>query len=310
MATKKNRFNHPRKAASGFGWKHLLLVLVLLVVLLIALEVLKRGHKRESLPEPVKPSSVTQHQPPAEYPQKQYTTSSNGKQVTAVLQKSSSKGLLAIVVDDMGSSMKEVQELAAINMPLTFAIIPGLPKAKAVADYAHARGRDVIIHIPMEPQGYPAQRVEANALLMSSSAEEIESRIKDFIREIPFVIGANNHMGSRFTESEVQMKPVIATLKENGLFFLDSRTSPKSVGQKIASAMGVRTASRSVFLDNEQSVEAVKRELESAARIAGKRGGAIAICHPHSATIQALRETMPKLAAEGTVFVTAVQLLR
>lgn len=309
MAAKKNRFNHPRKAASVLGWKHLLPVLVLLVVLLVALEWLKRGHKQEPLPEPVKPPVALQ-QPPAAYPQQQYTSSANGQKVTVAQQKSFPKGSLAIVVDDMGSSMKEVQELAAINLPLTFAIIPGLPKAKAVAEYAHAKGRDVIIHIPMEPQGYPAQRVETNALLMSSSAQEIEGRIKDFIREIPFVSGANNHMGSRFTESEVQMKPVIATLKENGLFFIDSRTSPKSVGQKIAAGMGIRTASRNVFLDNEQSVEAIKRELVAAARMAGKKGGAIAICHPHPVTIQALREIMPRLAEEGTVFVNAAQLLR
>lgn len=310
MAGRKNRFNHPRKAASGLGWKHLLLVLVLLAILLIALEWLKQGHKTELVPQPVKPPPVTLNQPQVDYPQRQYTSLATGQTATTSQQKSFPKGSLAIVVDDMGSSIKEVQELAAINLPLTFAIIPGLAKAKAVAEYAHAKGRDVIIHIPMEPQGYPAQRIESNALLMSSSATEIDSRIKGFIKDIPFAIGANNHMGSRFTESEVQMRPVIAALKDSGLFFLDSRTSPKSVGQKMASGMGVRTASRHVFLDNEQSVEAVKKELVTAARVAGKKGGAIAICHPHSVTIKALREIMPKLAEEGTVFVSAAQLLR
>ena len=310
MAAKKNRFNHPRKAASGLGWKHLLPVMVLLIILLVALEWLKRGHEPAVLPEPVKLPPVAMIQPKADYSQQQYTSAVQPQKAAAVPQKSFPKGSLAIIIDDMGSSMKEVQDLTAINLPLTFAIIPGLPKAKAVAEYAHAKGRDVIIHIPMEPQGYPAQRVESNALLMSSSASEIESRIRGFIKEIPFVIGANNHMGSRFTESEAQMKPVIAALKENGLFFIDSRTSPKSVGQKIASCMVVRTASRNVFLDNEQNIESVKRELLSAARMAGKRGGAIAICHPHPVTIKALSEAMPRLAEEGTVFVTAAQLLR
>lgn len=310
MAVKKNRFNHPRKAGSGFGWKHLVPVLLLLVLLLVVLEWLKRGHKPAAVPEPVTPPAVTTIQPRADYPQQQYTSAASTQRVVTVPHKSFPKGSLAIIVDDMGSNMKEVQELAAINLPLTFAIIPGLPKAKGVAEYAHAKGKDVIIHIPMEPQGYPTQRVESNALLMSSSAGEIVSRVRGFVKEIPFAIGANNHMGSRFTESEAQMKPVIAALKESGLFFIDSRTSPKSVGQTVASGMGVRTASRHVFLDNEQSVEAVKRELVSAARMAGKKGGAIAICHPHPVTIKALSEAMPKLAEEGTVFVTAAQLLR
>jgi polysaccharide deacetylase 2 family uncharacterized protein YibQ len=311
MAARKNSFKHPRKAGSGLGWKHLLLILVALAILLFGLERLKRGHKPMPLPEPVKPpAATTLNQAPVVSRQQQYTSASPGQKAPVAQQKSFPKGSLAIVVDDMGSSMKEVQELAAINLPLTFAIIPGLPRAKAVAEYAHAKGGDVIIHIPMEPQGYPAQRVESNALLMSSSAAEIESRIKGFIRDIPHVVGANNHMGSRFTESAAQMKPVIAALKENDLFFLDSRTSPKSVGQSVAAGMGVRTGSRAVFLDNDQSVEVVKRELVAAARLAGKRGGVIAICHPHPGTILALSETMPKLAAEGTVFVKAAQLLR
>lgn len=313
MAGKKggaNRFKQPVKPAGRtLGLRHLLPVLILLLLLFFGLEWLKRGHRPATAPEPAAKSTFTSVQEPREDYQQQYTAVRQKPKVSAMKQRDLPKGSLAIVIDDMGSSLKEVQDLVAINQPFTFAIIPGLPKAVPVAEYAHANGRDVIIHIPMEPQGYPAQRVESNALLMSSPPAVIEERVSRFIRDIPHAIGANNHMGSRFTENHAQMKPVISILKSHGLFFLDSRTSPRSVAMTVAKEMGVRTASRSIFLDNEPSVDAVKRELEGAARQAAKRGGVIAICHPHPYTIQALRETIPKLAAEGTVFVKLSDLI-
>jgi polysaccharide deacetylase 2 family uncharacterized protein YibQ len=248
--------------------------------------------------------------PVPDYEQKQYTSAHEEQPVVKQSPLKAPRGSVAIVVDDMGSSMKEVQELVAIKLPLTFAIIPGLARSRSVAEYAHAQGREVMLHIPMEPQGYPAQRVESNALLLSTSAEEIDSRLQGFFRDIPYVVGANNHMGSRFTENEEQMARVLAVMKEKGVFFLDSKTSARSVGQKVAARMGVKTASRNIFLDNVQDVAAIRKELNAAARMAGKRGAVIAICHPHPETIQALREAMPQLSRDGTVFVNVRELVR
>ncbi|NVN99205.1 MAG: divergent polysaccharide deacetylase family protein [Geobacteraceae bacterium] len=217
---------------------------------------------------------------------------------------------MAVIVDDMGSSMGELKELVSINIPLTFAVIPGLAKSKAVAEAAHTAGRQVMVHLPMEPQGYPKQKLEANGLLISQSEDEIVSRTVDLINGVPHAIGANNHMGSRFTEHEEKMIPVLNVLRDKGLFFIDSRTSPKSKGLAVAERLGVKSGTRNVFLDNEQDVAAIKRQLVAAAEMAKRKGGVIAICHPHAATIAALKEAMPELQAGGITFVPAAELVR
>jgi polysaccharide deacetylase 2 family uncharacterized protein YibQ len=117
-------------------------------------------------------------------------------------------------------------------------------------------------------------------------------------------------MGSRFTEQRDKMEPVLGYLKEKGLFFIDSKTSPRSVGNTLAREMGVENAGRNVFLDNVQDVEAIREQLEQLAALARRKGAAIGICHPHKATIQALATAMPELQKSGITFVYAADLVR
>lgn len=218
-------------------------------------------------------------------------------------------GTVAIVIDDMGSSMEEARQLLAINIPLTFSVIPGLAKSRSVAETVHARGRQVMLHIPMEPKGYPQQRLEKNGLLLSESDADIERQMADYFQAVPYAVGANNHMGSSFTENREKMGVVLGVLRGKGLFFIDSKTSPASVGYSVAKKMGMRAGSRQVFLDNTQDVGAITAQLEQVAAVARKHGSAIAICHPHRATIQALAAAMPRMQREGIQFVAASELV-
>jgi polysaccharide deacetylase 2 family uncharacterized protein YibQ len=222
----------------------------------------------------------------------------------------SGPGSLAIIIDDMGAGMQEARELLAIGLPITFSVIPGLPKDRAVAELAHQQGGRVMIHLPMEPQGYPERRLEKNGLLLSQSEAEITERLRTYFQAVPHAVGANNHMGSRFTEDREKMGLVLNILKGKGLFFIDSLTSPKSVGLQLAHQLGMEAGTRNVFLDNVQEVGLIKVQLEEAARIARRKGGAIAIGHPHPATIRALREMMPELRDAGIRFVYASELVR
>jgi len=221
-----------------------------------------------------------------------------------------SHGTVAVIVDDMGNSMHEADALLAIGVPVTFSIIPGFAKGKEVAEAAHRKGGEVMLHIPMEPKGYQQKPFEKNGLLLALSDEEIEKRVAGYLGTVPYVVGANNHMGSRFTEDRPKMLIVLSVLKGKGLFFIDSKTTPSSVGDKVARETGVPTASRNVFLDNEQDVTAIKAQLEKLAAMARKTGSAIGICHPHKTTLQALTATLPVLKAEGINFVYASALVR
>ena len=225
--------------------------------------------------------------------------------VTLAPRRKAGPGSVAIIIDDMGSSMREVQALLSIGLPLTFSVIPSLARAKAVAEAAHGAGAEVMVHMPMEPEGYPKQRMESIGLLVSMANPAIVERVNGYFLTVPFAVGANNHMGSRFTQSGEKMEVVLKVLKGKGVFFVDSRTSPDSVGIRTAQAMGLRCGTRQVFLDNVQSEAAIGKQLAEAVGIARKKGSAIAICHPHPATIRALKALMPGLAREGITFVHA-----
>jgi polysaccharide deacetylase 2 family uncharacterized protein YibQ len=312
VAAKKRPFNHPRRSAPKFGWTHLLAVLLVLVAIFFLLERLKRGYRQETAvsPPPVATLPLPQA-PPATYEQKVYTSVRTAPPLrSGTVRRAGGKGDLAIIIDDMGSSEREVRELLAIRLPLTFAIIPGLPKARAVAVAAKEAGLPVMVHLPMEPQGYPQQRLEENGLLVAQSAAELTARTGRLLDAVPGAVGANNHMGSRFTEQEEKMLPVLEVLQARGLFFIDSRTTPRSVGAAVAARLGMKTATRNVFLDNEQEVAAIKKQLYAAAQLARVKGGVIAICHPHPPTIQALKEAMPELKNSGIRFVVAGELVR
>ena len=218
-------------------------------------------------------------------------------------------GSVAIVIDDMGASLQELTDLTSLNVPLTFSVIPQLPHATEVAETAHNRGYEVMVHLPMEPKGYPQRRLEKNGLLLSLSDEEIDRQVRRYLQLVPHAAGANNHMGSRFTEDSAKMLPVMLVLKQKRLYFLDSKTTPLSVGYSLAHEVGVKSVSRNVFLDNVQEVGAIRVQLQQAAQIARKRGYAIAICHPHKATIEALSQVLPGLKAEGITFVKLSQVV-
>lgn len=298
----------------------LLLVLCLIVIIAVAFFVTESRHEKgKSLPllpprqvehYKLPPHESRESEPAAPTVHEDYTgTVVHPPEHHALPSGSGGRGVVAIIIDDMGKSVQQARSLVDIGVPLTFSIIPGLAKDRQVAGEARQQGIEVMIHLPMEPKGYPAQRLEENGLLLAQSDQEIESRLTEFLREIPQAIGANNHMGSSFTENREKMAVVLKVLKGKGLFFVDSKTSPASVGYDLAKELGVRSASRNVFLDNIQQSGYIAKQLQQTVAIARKRGSAIAICHPHPVTIQTLAAELPRLRDEGITFVPVSQLV-
>lgn len=225
-------------------------------------------------------------------------------------QKGGSHGQLAVIIDDMGSSIQEARALAGIGLPITFSIIPGLHNDREVADFAAKNGIETMIHIPMQSKGWPQRRLEANGLLLSMDDAAIREHLEGYTLRIPRAHGVNNHMGSEFTEHEDKMRTVLEVLKGRGLFFVDSVTTPRTVGLRLAREMGVKAGKRNVFLDNEQDGAYIRGQLAQAVRMAKRNGAAIAICHPHQTTVQTLSETLPTLAGQGITLVPVSRLVR
>ena len=214
---------------------------------------------------------------------------------------------LAIIIDDIGFNESYI-DLINISVPLTLAVIPSTKYAALAAEAGNAAGLEVMLHLPMEPKGYPEPDPGKWALLTNMQAEEIIRNLNMNFEMLPSIKGVNNHMGSSFTEYAEGMKVVLEEVKKRGLFFVDSRTSYRSKAFSIARDMGIKSAERSVFIDNVQTKEAISLQIAEAVKVAKEKGEAIAIGHPSRATISTLAEIAPYLHDEGVelVFASAI----
>ena len=201
-----------------------------------------------------------------------------------------SKGRLALVIDDMGEDVGFARSLAALDVPVAFSIWPDSANREAVLKIAKTHGREVLIHLPMQPKGYPKVDPGRHPLLVTMTADQVQETVRRAIERVPGAIGLNNHMGSQFTENIHGMHAALTAIKAKGLFFLDSRTTAETVGEGEAQRVGLRFYKRDVFLDNEQNVTAVLLQLRKAEALARSRGHAIAIGHPHQDTLSAIKK--------------------
>ncbi len=206
--------------------------------------------------------------------------------------------MIAIVIDDMGLDRRHSAEVLGLPAPLTLSFMTYAEDLPAQTEAARRRGFELMLHVPMEPLD-PHIDPGPNALRAGLDSAEIRRRLDWGLGRIEGIVGVNNHMGSRFTASAPGMEAVMAVLRERGLFFLNSRTSPHSVGIATAQEAGVPHAGRDIFLDDDMAAPAVASELARTEAVARRNGIAIAIGHPHEATIEALRAWLPQAAGKG-----------
>ena len=210
---------------------------------------------------------------------------------------------VVLIIDDLGGDRKSADRLLGIKQPLNLAVLPHLPHSRYVARAAYRGGRDVILHLPMEPKyssGYTADDAGEGVLLLGFSIEQIKEELRRNIMAVPNIVGVSNHMGSKFMENEEPVKTVMQELKARDLYFVDSLTTPDSRGYSMAKRLGVRVLVRDVFIDRkDRGKEYTKKQLDRLVRIAEKKGMAVGIGHPYPYTIDALVEYMPEI--EGKV---------
>jgi polysaccharide deacetylase 2 family uncharacterized protein YibQ len=215
---------------------------------------------------------------------------------------------VAIVIDDLGMDRARTQRLAAIAGPLTFAFLSYAPDIDGQSREARARGHEILLHMPMEPEG--REDPGPGALRVTLSDDDIRARTAAALDRLPLAMGLNNHMGSRFTRDARALRPVLEELAGRGLLFLDSRTSGASVGADLARRLGVPSTGRDVFLDNEIDARAIRAQLIELERVASRRGSAVAIGHPHDATIDALAQFVPEMMGRGMQLVGVSAVVR
>lgn len=209
---------------------------------------------------------------------------------------------IAIVIDDAGIDAKRTRRAIALPGPLTIAFLVYGNNIISQTQAAKAAGHELLVHVNMEAESRavdPGPKV----LLRNVEPDINLQRLDWMLGRFQGYVGVNNHMGSKFTSDAESMTLILTEIKRRNLLFLDSRTSPKTVAGKIARSLGIRTAARDIFLDNEPELESVQRNLARTEAIARRTGAAIAIGHPKDATLDALAVWLPAVVARGVQLV-------
>ena len=211
-------------------------------------------------------------------------------------------GTIVLVIDDFGYRNDNISDgFLELGVSITCAIIPGHEQTSKFAQKANAAGQEVIIHMPME-SSIPTSGKEDYSIKAGMTSEEIEWRMREVLKEIPEAVGMNNHQGSKVTTNGKVMSVIGSVLKKNKKYFIDSRTTPETVGEQTMRSLGVPTARRHVFLDNDSDVEKISAQLNKLVKIARKQGSALGIGHARPNTLEVLKNEIPKLLVEGFQF--------
>ncbi|MCD9026133.1 divergent polysaccharide deacetylase family protein [Cohnella sp. NL03-T5] len=218
---------------------------------------------------------------------------------------------IAVVIDDFGNGMKGTEQMLQLPIKLTVAVMPFLPTTKQDAEAAHRKGHDVIVHLPMEPIRGLRSWLGPGAITTDLPDAEIRKRVEAAIADVPHAIGMNNHMGSKATADKRVMRIVLQVCKDKGLFFLDSRTSYRTVVPKVAEEIGVVTLHNDVFLDDVYTHNHVLRQIAVMKKFLIHNERCIVIGHvgpPGLYTSGVLKNVIPELQSNAT-FVPLTQLL-
>jgi polysaccharide deacetylase 2 family uncharacterized protein YibQ len=209
---------------------------------------------------------------------------------------------LAVILDDVGSDRSAAKAIFNLHYPLTISILPNHSHSTEIAREAQQRGYQVMLHLPM--QALTNEKRESQELRAGMSARDIRFLIDKFLETVPDASGANNHQGSESTADVALMQKLMPILRDHHLYYVDSRTTAATVAFDTAQSFGLHAAFRNVpFLDDVSELRAVRKQLELAFRAARDRGEAVAIGHPHQATLAALEEMLPQAAAQGVQLV-------
>ena len=219
-------------------------------------------------------------------------------------------GVIVLVIDDFGYRNDNISDgFLNLSIPITCAIIPGHTASKKFAEKAVSYGKEVIIHMPMESENYSPGEDEYK-LLTSMTSELIENKLIQAFESLPEAIGMNNHQGSKATSDSKTMTVLASVLKDRGKYFIDSRTSSLTIGEKTMISFGVPTARRNIFLDNNNDLDRIEEQMNKLANSAKKNGVAVGLGHARKNTLSVIEKIVPDLLDKGFVFQFASQVVK
>ena len=215
----------------------------------------------------------------------------------------------AFIIDDLGYETEVAKKIMELEFPIALSILPFLQYSEFIAEEGRKNNKEIMLHLPMEPNNSDANP-GPGAIKSYMSEEEIRQAARDCILNFPYIIGVNNHMGSKITEDREIMEIVLEEIKGYNLFFIDSMTSKNSIAYEVAQEMEIKTAVRSVFLDNENDMEYIKGQMLEVQETALREGEVIAIGHSRINTFYVLKVMIPELIRAGIEIVPVSELVK
>jgi polysaccharide deacetylase 2 family uncharacterized protein YibQ len=209
---------------------------------------------------------------------------------------------VALVFDDAGGSLDDLDEIIAIGRSVTVAVLPELQHSTEVAERARSAGLEVILHLPIASTD-KERRLGPGAVTTDMSDDAIAATVDADFRSVSGAIGANNHMGSAGTADRRVMRAVLRAVKARGGFFLDSRTTTGTVVEEVAAEIGVKTARRAIFIDNDENEEAIRQQVRRMIQMAKARGAIVAIGHAQRITPRVIAQMLPEIDRHGVALV-------
>jgi hypothetical protein len=211
------------------------------------------------------------------------------------LQPAIAEKFASIIIDDIGNNFERGEEVIYFPADVTLSILPRTIFAERLATLAHKNNKEVMLHLPLQSVENRAET--PGTLSLHMTYQQFSQQLKLDIDSVPFVKGINNHMGSLLTQHPGYMDWLMGEIAKNGpeYFFIDSRTTEKSVAAEIATEYDIPNLSRDVFLDPDDNKSTLQNQFDRFIEIANQRGYAIAIAHPHPRTLEFIKRRLADL---------------
>jgi polysaccharide deacetylase 2 family uncharacterized protein YibQ len=215
---------------------------------------------------------------------------------------------IALIIDDLGNQREQGRRAIALPGPVACAFLPHGHFTRQLAQQAHARGKEVMLHLPM--QSVKDKHREQGELLLDMTQQQFTQTLQENLAAVPFVSGINNHRGSLITRHPGHMAWLMQTIRRHGnLFFIDSRTTRATVARRLAAEFGIPSSERKVFLDNRRQPAAVREQFRRLLVMARREGAALGIGHPYPETLDVLVDELTRLGEYNIQLVPVSRLI-
>jgi polysaccharide deacetylase 2 family uncharacterized protein YibQ len=210
---------------------------------------------------------------------------------------------IALVIGGLGLDPDRTrQAIEALPPEVTLSFSPYAENLQAQIDRARAAGHEVMVELPMEPLDYPDDDPGPYTLLSTAPPGEIQTKLAWLMSRATGYFAVTNVFGSRFLGQDKAMAPVIQTLRQRGVGFIDD-------GQAAARGGGLHRASLGARIDADLDSGAIDNQLLSLEAQALQSGAALGTGSAYPLTVNQVQKWAVAVRERGYALAPASALM-